>query len=146
MRYDVTRSCGHEEEVQLIGPNARREAELSRMRRTPCDACAARAAREADEADGMAPVSGSDRQVPWASDIRRRLLDSLSSLRSQVEADPGYLRATDEQRTAIAAAFEEAAGKLRSEESARWLIDHESAGGLGLLAELCPGSVERRTP
>lgn len=81
--YDIARSCGHTEQVQIYGTDVHgeRRSKAEWMARFPCRACQV-AARQADQearaelALALAAVhdwpelTGSDKQIRWAADIR----------------------------------------------------------------------------
>jgi DNA-binding transcriptional regulator YiaG len=77
--YDITRTCGHSEQVQIYGTNSHGERERRAKWETtkPCSECpqAARdqanteAARAASES-GLPDLTGSPKQIAWAQSIR----------------------------------------------------------------------------
>jgi hypothetical protein len=122
-----THSCGHEgERIQLYGPHAQREAKLEAMGRQECPACRAAKARSEAQSAGLPALVGSEKQVAWASDIRKGLIPReetvLAALRAAPSAENQALR-----DVAISAAERVLEG-MRSQASARWWIDHRGGG------------------
>lgn len=86
-KYDVTYSCGHSEEVQLVGPMQKRETKLNWYRtEAVCPACY-RAQRQAELQQEIetirgdyAELHGSEKQIAWASEIRLEFVKDLDGL------------------------------------------------------------------
>ena len=75
-----THSCGHEgERYQAYGPNVDRRAKLAALESHPCPACRAKAALEQAQLAGLPELTGSDKQIAWASDIRSKAQKYLSA-------------------------------------------------------------------
>lgn len=85
--YDITRACGHDEEIQIYGTNSHGERERQAKyeatklcadcykeamdrKRTEENAKAAQAAQDL----GFPKLTGSDKQVAWAESIRAKLI------------------------------------------------------------------------
>ncbi len=79
MKYDVTYSCGHVGRIDLIGKQKDRDWKLKYTQEQPCSECRAKklleqgkeAQRVNVEEEGMRPLTGSEKQVNWAEQIRR---------------------------------------------------------------------------
>ena len=70
-----THTCGHDgERYQAYGPGAGRERELARIESHPCPDCLKKAADEAAQKAGLPMLSGSPKQIAWATEIRERAL------------------------------------------------------------------------
>ncbi|MEU9354953.1 hypothetical protein AB0D65_29160 [Streptomyces griseoloalbus] len=85
-KYTVTRKCGHDERVDLIGPHKKREQTLERMEGSDCYACveAQREKKNAEnaaaaKAAGWPALTGSERQVAWAETLRAAAVEELRS-------------------------------------------------------------------
>ena len=77
--YTINYNCGHTERVQLYGAHKDRYAKIEAMERRACPECEAKAAQERAASDGLPTLTGSDKQIGWAADIRARwLADGLS--------------------------------------------------------------------
>jgi hypothetical protein len=63
-KYNVTYRCGHQETVQLFGKYKDRYNKIAYYETIDCPACRAAAAKEIG-------LTGSDKQVAWALDIRK---------------------------------------------------------------------------
>lgn len=96
-------TCGHHgERYQAYGPDSGRERQLAAIEAKPCPDCRKAAADNAAISAGLPLLSGSPKQVAWASEIRERALRLLAAERAE---------------------------KLRAEQSAKWWIDNRHAVG-----------------
>lgn len=101
--YTINYTCGHTERVQLYGAHKDRNAKIEAMERRACPECEAKAAQEQAASDGLPALTGSDKQISWAADIRARwLADGLSKdVKGLVNALVDELEAvTDDPETA----------------------------------------------
>ena len=101
--YTINYTCGHTERVQLYGAHKERYAKIERMEACNCPECEAKAAQERAASDGLPALTGSDKQISWAADIRARwLADGLSKdVKGLVNALVDELEAvTDDPETA----------------------------------------------
>ena len=118
--YNITYSCGHTERVQLYGPHRDRESYIEYASRAKfCPDCYRakkdeerrqeneRAASLAGEI-GLGALTGSEKQVAWATTIRQRALEE--ALRA------GGIK-------------EKIVPLLNHETSAKWWIDNRALGG-----------------
>jgi hypothetical protein len=93
-------SCGHAgERYQAYGKTDGRERQLKAIESYPCPDCRKAEADKIAKESGLPILTGSPKQIAWASEIRMRALRLLPT---------------------------EKADKLRAESSARWWIDHRS--------------------
>lgn len=119
MDHRITHGCGHEQDHYLTGFTGQEERKARWLATTPCRSCymTSKRAKQADAVlrDGaalahleLAPLTGSDRQVSWASAIRT---SRLAQLIDQAAAEG---RELDPALAAITAAT--------------WWIDHRTLG------------------
>jgi len=122
-QYNVTRACGHEETVNLIGKHKLREWRLENVEPNKlCHTCyhaelerqrekATAEAIEAAKEMELPALDGTEKQVAWAERIRQEIL-----LRAE-----GFLHGniTDEQRADLMTGLDH----LQQIESASWWID-----------------------
>lgn len=95
--------CGHSgERYQAYGHHSGRERQLAAIEARPCPECHQTAAEQAAQAAGLPVLSGSPKQISWASDIRERALRLLPAERG---------------------------AKFRAEISAKWWIDNRNSLG-----------------
>lgn len=94
-KYQVTRSCGHEETVQLTGPHKAREYRLTKEAERLCGECFAEARRSNNAAAAAAaqekdlPVlTGSPKQVAWAESIRQNAIAHMDRAIAYNAANP----------------------------------------------------------
>ncbi len=87
MLIQVTRSCGHQEWVRSNAPLHQRDSVIARESRKMCAECyaaqrqqeateRAAQAQQAAQAQSLPQLTGSDKQIAWASDIRQQMLVS----------------------------------------------------------------------
>lgn len=72
-------------------------------------------------------LTGSEKQIAWATAIRSDTLDKLLMQRDGLSAKFRTMKATDEQRAAMLDALHETFEALRGETSAKFWIDHRGA-------------------
>jgi len=143
--YTVTRSCGHEETVALIGKTKDCEWKLEHIEADKlCSECyqvdlqrrrkeANREAAEAAKDNNLPALTGTEKQIPWAESIRIELLSYMDSVAADKRL--GHIDTQANMRDAIEHIK---AGKTR----AHWWIDRrflvrDSLGVMKLLnAEL----------
>jgi len=117
-KYQVTHSCGHTQTVQLFGHHTERDKKIEWFERTLCPDCY-RAQKETEcqqENDraldlvgkiGFTPLTGSDKQVVWATSIRQKAYETI--IARNIIVDAGI-----------------ACKILNLEASAKWWIDNRS--------------------
>ena len=115
-KYEITHSCGCTETVEVFGTNVHgeRDRKLAKLSSQPCAACRAKAA---NSIEGMAALEGSDKQVAWAADIRKDMLDMIDREVAKMPA---------EQQAQAQEIGGKAKANLASLASAKWFIEHRS--------------------
>ena len=107
-QYQINYTCGHRDTVQLYGPEAKRQAYIAwAQSHAVCRACydTAKAAdvanviAEAESAHALCALTGSDKQISWAREIRavkaREIMSWIDHLRGKVK--PNLLTQFDAQ-------------------------------------------------
>lgn len=80
-RHNITRACGHKEVVNIVGPMKDRPRKIEWQRERLCRDCYR--AEQVDKAQvrsdelGLASLTGTERQVNWAVQIRSEAVDTL---------------------------------------------------------------------
>lgn len=98
-KYQITRTCGHTETIQIAGPVAGRDRQAEYESGKLCYECykaeqakqraaASQAAAEAAKSSGMPALTGSEKQVAWAEAIRAAAAQSLNAMRPMLQAAP----------------------------------------------------------
>lgn len=133
-KFQITRACGHDEWVQIYGPNKDRDWKAQAESRRLCRDCyeaelkakraaeavarieAAKAAADEAEAGNLPTLTGSEKQITWAETIRKTHHDSLVAAAARA-ITPG-----------IKALFDEEIGRYMAESSAHAWIErrHET--------------------
>jgi hypothetical protein len=130
--YTISHSCGHETERQIYGTNVRNERgrKAAWFAGQPCTACTA-AARQAEytaentlaaelaAAENLPRLTGTDRQVAWATTIRAAALDKLTAR----GAEQARLARTPEQHAELDALMGRCRAALVEQTVAAWWID-----------------------
>ncbi|MFZ3132735.1 MAG: hypothetical protein WA125_16940 [Desulfosporosinus sp.] len=128
-KYTVTRSCGHEETVALIGKN--REWRLEHVETNKlCSECyqedlkrrreeANREAAEAARDNNLPVLTGTEKQIPWAETIRQRIMSDLDEVIYETRGNKGR----DEL------AIQEAYQAIKNKATAHWWIDRRYIKG-----------------
>lgn len=81
-KYTVTYSCGHDGVVELFGPGKERERKLEWYRDVAvCPECykAQKQAEVAKANEGLVALTGSEKQVAWAMDIRGKYAEECAA-------------------------------------------------------------------
>lgn len=106
-KYQITRACGHEETIQIVGPTKDRDRKVAFEESKLCYDCwkarqaeerAAEAAKAAVEAQtsGLPTLTGSEKQIAWAETIRKSHHDSLMAAAAHA-ITPGIKALFDEE-------------------------------------------------
>ena len=122
----ITRSCGHPDRVQLIGPYRERERKAAYLATITCEICRLEAGQQtahAQQAQGMAALRGTPKQIAWAATIRRAQLAAIDRLLGTIAAGHAQAELADTSYTL-----------LRQEASCSWWIEHRDDSPQALLA------------
>lgn len=97
-KYEITRTCGHTETIQISGPVAGRDRQADYESGKLCYGCykaeqarqraASQAAAESAKSSGLPALTGSEKQVAWAETIRAAAAQSLNTLRPMLQSAP----------------------------------------------------------
>lgn len=104
-KYEIVRSCGHEETVNLLGPIKGREFKANAESRKLC-ACCFRAKLAADNAAhaqasraaGLPALTGTEKQIGWAESIRAQIAVKIDNLRTKLDAQMGVAQQAETRR------------------------------------------------
>ena len=121
-QYHITHTCGHDETVQIYGTNVHgeRERKAQWLESKPCRDCEREALRE-ENLGGAAELTGSDRQVAWANDLRAKAIAEAKQLLAKLAADT---KVPQETRDMLRANGENAIKAMLAETSAKEIIEH----------------------
>jgi hypothetical protein len=134
-KWEITRSCGHVETVQIGGKVAARDEVAEYEATKSCYACYkaeqdekraaanAKAAAENKET-GLPTLTGSEKQIAWAE-----------SIRSAAAKEIGELVAT--AKPEMAAVVNQAAEGILSATESKWWIDHRTSDWRQALLTRC---------
>ena len=76
-KYTVTYKCGHTAEVNLVGKESDRQRKIAWYATIDCPECEGKAQKAIAEAAGLPALSGSEKQVAWATKLRNSALTIL---------------------------------------------------------------------
>ncbi|MCH4856989.1 hypothetical protein [Bifidobacterium pseudolongum] len=122
-QYNIHHTCGHEETVQIYGTNVHgeRQRKAEWLESKPCRDCERKAIRE-ETLTGAAELTGSDKQVNWANDLRAKAIDDIKTKLAKL--DTQYIAAPQDWKAAQRKAGETIITAMLAETSAKTIIDH----------------------
>lgn len=122
-QYNIHHTCGHEETVQIYGTNVHgeRQRKAEWLESKPCRDCERKAMRE-ENLSGAAELTGSDKQINWANDLRAKAIDDIKAKLAKL--DTQYIAAPQEWKDAQRKAGEAIITAMLAETSAKTIIDH----------------------
>lgn len=122
-QYNIHHTCGHEETVQIYGTNVHgeRQRKAEWLESKPCRDCERKAMRDENLA-GAAELTGSDKQVNWANDLRAKAIGDIKAKLAKI--DTQYIAAPQDWKDAQRAAGESIITAMLAEASAKTIIDH----------------------
>lgn len=122
-QYHITHTCGHDETVQIYGTNVHgeRERKAEWLESKPCRDCEREALRD-ENLGGAAELTGSDRQVAWANDLRAKAIAEVKHTLSKV--DTTYATLPQEWKDAQRKSSEAIIAAMLAETSAKEIIEH----------------------
>ena len=127
-KYTVTYSCGHDGVVELFGPGKERERKLEWYQNVAvCPECykAQKQAEVAKANEGLVALTGSEKQVAWAMEIRGKYLaDLIERLEQTAKARFANVDA-DRLQVALEAAKANARILVNKVTEAKWWIDNQ---------------------
>ncbi|GIV50567.1 MAG: hypothetical protein KatS3mg038_1088 [Candidatus Kapaibacterium sp.] len=138
MLIQVTRSCGHQEWVRSKAPLYQRDNVIARESRKMCAECytAQRAAQAQQVAQELSlpQLTGSDKQIAWASDIRQQMLVATADLRAQAEKAVEHPERDPQGTAPVVLAVHNEIINTRTEAS--WWIDNRNTNWVQLAFDL----------
>lgn len=122
-QYNIHHTCGHEETVQIYGTNVHgeRQRKVECLESKPCRDCERKAMRE-ENLTGAAELTGSDKQINWANDLRAKAIDDIKAKLAKI--DTQYIAAPQNWKDAQRKAGEAIITAMLAETSAKTIIDH----------------------
>lgn len=110
----ITRTCGHQTQVQMYGPHADRDRRAQAAAQHDCPACRA----------AGSDLIGSVKQIAWATDIRATALPKAEAAYAEWTAKLAASPATEEVAAHVQAALDAKIAEIRARSAARDWIDH----------------------
>lgn len=122
-QHNIRHTCGHEETVQIYGTNVHgeRQRKAEWLESKPCRDCERKAMRE-ENLTGAAELTGSDKQVDWANDLRAKAIGGIKAKLAKI--DTQYIAAPQEWKDAQRKAGEAIITAMLAETSAKTIIDN----------------------
>ena len=121
-QYYIHHTCGHEETVQIYGTNVHgeRQRKAEWLESKPCRDCERKALRE-ENLTGAAELTGSDKQINWANDLRAKAIAEAKQLLAKLEANT---KVPQETKDTLRTNGENAIKAMLAETSAKEIIEH----------------------
>lgn len=134
-QYDITYQCGHVIREQLYGKTSERQRRMEDAQYRLCPECyraeQIAKATEANESAGLPALTGSEKQITWAEQIRAKLMAELA----EMEAAAAKSNGTEAQKQQLA----DAAATLRAKASAAYWIDSRELTARALIVAIIRG-------
>ena len=145
-KHTITRECGHEDEVELHGPKRTLKKRLDRQRRLTCRACHNEQQTAKVEAAARAPdlpaLTGTPRQIAWATDLRYKALSGVGHYLTYVLANNRRRRSSAHEMALFEAKLERALEPLIAQTEAAWWIDRRDVEAITLLESVWTQDLE----
>lgn len=129
-KYTVSHSCGHTSVQNLVGAEKDRSSKIAWFGRTLCSACykaeqdakrAAATQAAVDATSELPALTGSEKQIVWATTIRAEAVNAVDAkYAAMVAAHGADAQGADEVRSAIAA--------LKAKTDSKFWIDNRNFG------------------
>lgn len=147
MKQTIKHSCGHETTQQFYGKHSEREWKIANAENSPCWECEKKhRAEEATEANkGLVALTGSEKQIAWAEQIRQIMLKnevSFNDIAYAIDDLPAEekTKITDHfvaiGQPATKASVETAREAFKNEASAKFWIENRQELASGLIVKL----------
>ena len=138
MQTQITHTCGHTETVQMYGTSRERDSKAAWLAGKPCQECQrkARQAQATESAQGLPALTGSDKQVAWATTIRAEQLGKVAKMRQEFEATGRKQNVTEDVMAAQMGQFDALVAKLTAQTAAAWWIDRRTNSAQALLKDV----------
>ncbi|GIV51810.1 MAG: hypothetical protein KatS3mg038_3729 [Candidatus Kapaibacterium sp.] len=135
MLIQITRSCGHQEWVRSKAPLYLRASVVARESQKLCPECYAAQrvaqAQQVVQSQSLPQLTGSDKQIAWASDIRQQMLVATADLRAQAEKAVEHPERDPQGTAPVVLAVHNEIINTRTEAS--WWIDNRNANWVQLV-------------
>lgn len=124
-KYEIKMACGHTETHNIVGTNVHgeREKKAEWLSTRLCYECYKKQQAEAADkatADAALPeLTGSEKQVSWANDIRGKAAPVIAAMQEKIKANA-------EKSPKQTAAMQLVLDELRAQTSAKWWIDNRN--------------------
>ena len=86
MKREVTYHCGHSETRSFSGRHSARDAYIEKLSREDCPACRAAQAKTRSAAAGLPTLTGSDKQIAWAEQIRQQAVTAFAEAQDVIQS------------------------------------------------------------
>lgn len=134
-QYDIQYRCGHVICEQLYGKTSERQRRIEDAQYRLCPDCyraeQLAKATETNEAAGLPALTGTEKQITWAEQIRAKAMSQLTELEAQAAKSNG----TEAQKQQLA----DAAATLRAKSSAAYWIDNRDRTARALIIDIIRG-------
>lgn len=135
-QYTVSHACGHTQTHQLYGKTVDRQSRAEWLATQDCTECyrAAKLAAATKNTAHLPALTGSEKQIAWATTIRAEKVAELDDLAAKCEA------LSDTVPAAQADAIRNAIQTARNQADAGWWIDNRNCSGRELAQKFHTGA------
>lgn len=142
MKYEVTYTCGHQETIQVYGKASEREYTIANKEKQLCYECYKAKMQEdakKDAAENALPeLTGSEKQIIWATTIRAQALPILEHVTNTERAKLARLSGIVKMRDGAIIEkniknMEEMTEAIKNKTESSWWIDNRNKQGLELM-------------
>lgn len=112
--YTITHTCGHQQRHDITGPEKNRESRADYYRARVCADCyrVEQLKTAQDATADLSPLTGSPKQIAWATKIRANLLPGITKTTDRI-IDPNFRVIVKDD--------------VLSRTDSRWWIDHNDS-------------------
>jgi len=150
-KHNITYKCGHEG-VETLAGNAQQRANRVEWieSHNDCPACHKLAKQrinlERNSIEMLPALEGSDKQIAWAEQLRRKMIDKLEQFLQETRLN--CQKHEHPANGALLLILSDAIAALRAQTSGKWFIEHKdhpvtSSSGNGLIDVLVPDHAAR---
>lgn len=130
----LTFACGHTEQVQLYGKMSERDRQVAAALHHDCPACRAANAQAAAAEASLPALTGSEKQVGWAGEVRAKLMPEIDAMGAKARGAFAALPA--DQQAARGAELDKilrAVAIVKANTKAGWWIDQRQGDARSIL-------------
>ena len=86
MKREVTYRCGHTETRNVSGSHSARDSYIEKLSHEDCPTCRATTAATRSADAGLPTLTGSDKQIAWAEQIRQQAVTAFAEAQDVIQS------------------------------------------------------------